>query len=112
EQLSESPSYDLVVVEQEDPRRFAGIPHLVLRVESSCVVAPSEVTGDERLSRLLDAVLTIASDLSLPVVLRRIVESACELVDARYGALGVLGADSTLSDFVTVGVTPETHRRI
>jgi signal transduction histidine kinase len=75
-------------------------------------VAPSDVTADRRLSRLLDAVLTIASDLSLPVVLRRIVESACELVDARYGALGVLGEDHHLSDFVTVGVDPETYRKI
>jgi signal transduction histidine kinase len=75
-------------------------------------VAPSNVAGDQQLDQLLNAVLTIASDLSLPVVLRRIVESACELVDARYGALGVIGEDQRLSDFVTVGVDPETYRRI
>jgi signal transduction histidine kinase len=75
-------------------------------------VAPGKVSGDERLSRLLDAVLSVASDLSLPVVLRRIVESACELVGARYGALGVLGDDHRLSDFITVGVDPETYRLI
>lgn len=72
----------------------------------------SEVSGDERLSRLLDAVLSIASDLSLSVVLRRIVESACELVDARYGALGVIGDDERLSDFITVGLDAQTYRAI
>jgi signal transduction histidine kinase len=75
-------------------------------------VGRSEVSGDERLSRLLDAVLSIASDLSLSVVLRRIVESACELVDARYGALGVIGDDERLSDFITVGLDAQTYRAI
>jgi signal transduction protein with GAF and PtsI domain len=75
-------------------------------------VGRSEVSGDERLSRLLDAVLSIASDLSLSVVLRRIVESACDLVDARYGALGVLGDDQRLSDFITVGLDAATYRAI
>ncbi|MFN8035604.1 MAG: GAF domain-containing sensor histidine kinase [Acidimicrobiia bacterium] len=60
-----------------------------------------------RLTELLDAVLVVAGDLSLPAVLRRIVESACTLVDAQYGALGVIGADGTLADFVTVGSSPE-----
>src|SRR5947207_2588062 len=40
--------------------------------------------------RLLDAVLSVSSDLDLPTVLRRIVEAAADLVDARYAALGVL----------------------
>ncbi len=62
--------------------------------------------------RLLEAILPVASDLSLPVVLRRIVESACELVGARYGALGVLGPDQMLSEFITVGADPETVRAI
>lgn len=56
--------------------------------------------------------MAVASDLSLPVVLHRITESACELVGARYGALGVLGADGTLAEFVTVGVDFETIERI
>ncbi|HZR13768.1 MAG TPA: GAF domain-containing sensor histidine kinase [Acidimicrobiia bacterium] len=72
----------------------------------------SGVSNDERLSRLLDAVLSIASDLSLPVVLRRIVESACDLVSARYGALGVIGDDQRLSDFINVGMDAQTFRAI
>ncbi|MGH4006687.1 MAG: hypothetical protein ACRDTH_00700 [Pseudonocardiaceae bacterium] len=52
-----------------------------------------EVLGAQaRLRGLLDAVVTIATDLSLPAMLRRIVQAACDLADARYGALGVLAA--------------------
>ena len=38
--------------------------------------------SDVRLQQLLDAMLSIGSDLSLPMVLQRIIESACKLVDA------------------------------
>jgi two-component system, NarL family, sensor histidine kinase DevS len=73
----------------------------------------SELTGPPRLRQLLDAVLTIGSDLDLPAILRRIVQSATELVDARYGALGALDDTRTgLSQFVTVGIDDETHRAI
>jgi signal transduction histidine kinase len=68
----------------------------------------SRISDDARLAQLLDAVLAIASDLSLPVMLRTIVESACTLVGARYGALGVIGDDRRLVDFVTFGVDAET----
>jgi signal transduction histidine kinase len=62
---------------------------------------------------LLDAVLTIGSDLDLASVLQRIVEAAVELVDARYGALGVLNESATgLAEFITVGVDDETHKAI
>lgn len=53
-----------------------------------------------RVHTLLDAVLTIGSDLDLDVVLHRIVESAVQLVDCRYGALGVLGDEGLLGDFL------------
>ncbi|CAO5242102.1 sensor histidine kinase [Frankia sp. AgKG'84/4] len=59
-----------------------------------------------RLRGLLRANRVITSDLSLDVVLRRIVESACELVDARYGALGVIARDGHLEQFVHVGMDP------
>jgi two-component system, NarL family, sensor histidine kinase DevS len=62
--------------------------------------------------QLLDAVLAVGSDLDLDVVLRRIVESAVTLVDARYGALGVLGEEGTIKQFVTVGVDEATIARI
>ncbi|MDX1659224.1 MAG: GAF domain-containing sensor histidine kinase [Nitriliruptorales bacterium] len=59
---------------------------------------------DERLERLVDAILTIAQDVDLPVVLQRIVEAAAELVDARYAALGVIGENQFLSEFVHTGI--------
>ncbi len=61
---------------------------------------------------LLDAVVAISSDLDLHSVLYRIVVSACELTAARYGALGVIGADGNLDDFVTHGIDAETHKQI
>ena len=71
---------------------------------------PADPTG---LRQLLDAVLTVGSDLDLPSMLRRIVESAVQLVDATYGALGVLDDTGTrLSQFITVGIDDEAHARI
>jgi len=66
-----------------------------------------------RISQLLDAVVVVSSDLELAAVLRRIVESACSLVDAKYGALGVLGPrGEELVEFVTHGVTEEEREAI
>src|SRR5205823_9521601 len=63
--------------------------------------------------RLLDAVLSVGSNLELPEVLQRIIESAVELVDARYGALGVLDESrSSLSNFITVGIDEDGRRAI
>ncbi|MBI0316966.1 GAF domain-containing protein [Streptomyces javensis] len=66
----------------------------------------------DRVHTLLDAVLAIGSDLELEVVLQRIVESAVSLVDAEYGALGVLGEEGTIKQFLTVGIDEETIARI
>jgi len=63
--------------------------------------------------RLLDAVLLFGGELDLPTTLLRIVEAATDLVDARYGALGVLDESATrLSEFLTVGIDDETYRAI
>src|SRR4051812_21725008 len=73
----------------------------------------SEVAGPRGLRQLLDAVMTVGSDLDLPAMLRRIVQSATELVDARYGALGVLDdSRSRLAQFITVGIDDEAHAAI
>ena len=55
---------------------------------------------------LLTAMLDVAAGLDLSAVLYHITESACALVDARYGALGVLGDDQQLTQFISVGLTP------
>lgn len=57
-----------------------------------------------RLRGLLWANQVIAGDLALPVVLRRIADAARELVGARYAALGVVGPDGDLIEFVHVGM--------
>lgn len=61
-----------------------------------------------RVHSLLEAVLAVGRELDLAQALHRIVEAAVDLVDARYGALGVIGPDGhTLSQFLTVGLTQE-----
>jgi signal transduction histidine kinase len=70
------------------------------------------VASRERLRSLLDAVVGISTDLDLHSTLERIVASACELVSARYGALGVVGPDRRLVDFITHGIDPEVHKSI
>lgn len=69
--------------------------------------------GQEQTEAMLDAVLAISGDLELAEVLRRIVSSACALVGARYGALGVLGPDrSHLMEFVKHGLSDQVSRLI
>ncbi|HEX6421151.1 MAG TPA: GAF domain-containing protein [Acidimicrobiales bacterium] len=73
----------------------------------------TEGDAQPSLRRLLDAVLSVGSGLELPTMLRRIVEAATDLVDARYGALGVLDDTGTrLAEFLTVGVDEDVHRAI
>ncbi|MEU8003637.1 GAF domain-containing protein [Catellatospora sp. NPDC049111] len=73
----------------------------------------SEVMASrERLRSLLDAVVGIGTDLDLRSTLERIVVAACRLADARYGALGVLGPDERLVEFITHGISPEQHAAI
>ena len=60
---------------------------------------------EPRVEALLDAVLTVAGDLELESVLGRVVQAGCELVGARYGALGVLDEDGErLAAFVHEGM--------
>ncbi|WP_410582573.1 GAF domain-containing protein [Amycolatopsis sp. lyj-108] len=63
----------------------------------------------DRLQGLLDAVLAVATGIELDSTLQRIVQAAVELVDAQYGALGVLGDEDGLSQFVYAGIDPETR---
>src|SRR5688572_701132 len=73
----------------------------------------TEAAGPQSLRELLDAVLVLGSDLDPPSMLRRIVEAAVGLVDARYGAPGVLDDTATrLSQFITVGLDDATHDSI
>jgi signal transduction histidine kinase len=66
----------------------------------------------DRMHGLLEAVVAIGSGLELERMLRRIVEAAVELADARYGALGVIGEDQRLTEFIPVGLDADEIRRI
>lgn len=69
--------------------------------------------GSRRLQETLAAVAAIGSGLDLPQMLEKITAVATRLVDARYGALGVLDeAGDRLSEFITVGLDDETRSAI
>jgi signal transduction histidine kinase len=61
----------------------------------------------DRVHALLEAVVAVGGDLELEVMLRRIVEAAAALVRARYGALGVVGEDGRLVEFIPVGLSED-----
>jgi signal transduction histidine kinase len=63
--------------------------------------------AQDRLRALLRATQAVVQQLELRVVLERIVEAAVELVDARYGALGVIAEHGGLEAFIHVGMPPE-----
>jgi signal transduction histidine kinase len=72
-------------------------------------VTPSET----RLRALLGAVMAISSELALDALLQRLIETAAELTDARYAALGVIDPTGLqLERFVTTGIDAETQRAI
>jgi signal transduction histidine kinase len=69
--------------------------------------------GPSQLRRLLDAVVAIGSELDLPTMLRRITESARDLADAEYAALGVLDEEKAfLEEFITTGIDEATRAAI
>ena len=61
---------------------------------------------------LFTAVVSVAAGLELGATLRRIVQAAVELVDATYGALGVINPDGRLGEFVHVGIDRDTAQGI
>jgi signal transduction histidine kinase len=89
-------------MEQAEPL----LPHLRiddLLAELQVRLTAARNTRD-RVHALLAAVVAVGSNLDLEVVLRQIVEAAVTLVDARYGALGVIGEGGGLAEFVPVGL--------
>ncbi|MBT2212694.1 MULTISPECIES: GAF domain-containing sensor histidine kinase [Actinomadura] len=90
----------------EEPARMI-LPQLQLDdllTELQARLETARATRD-RVHALLEAVVSIGGELDLASVLRRIIESATTLVDARYGALGVIGEEGEhLVEFITVGV--------
>jgi signal transduction histidine kinase len=70
-------------------------------------------TQHDRLRALLDAGIAVSSELSLDLVLQRIVEAAAALTEAQYAALGVIDpARRELEQFVVTGIDDEAKEAI
>jgi two-component system sensor histidine kinase DevS len=67
---------------------------------------------EERLSTLHKASLELVGDLSLDVVLHRIVNLARAQAGAKYAALGLMGEDEQIDRFIPVGMTDEQVEQI
>ena len=67
---------------------------------------------NQELLALHSAGLDVTSDLSLDVVLKKVVEQARHLVGAKYGALSVIDKDNHILSFITSGITPEQRAAI
>jgi len=77
-----------------------------------CSVPYHSIEDPTKLRRVLEAVLLIERDLELPALLSHVIEEACSMTGARYGALGVLNDDKTaLEEFVTIGIEPDQGPR-
>jgi signal transduction histidine kinase len=103
------------------PSRDDGLPRVVQTLSQRRLRALlaevqeriEEIVGTrDRMDGLLEAVLAVSSGLELDATLRQIVRAAVDLVDARYGALGVLGADGMLTQFVHAGIDDATRTLI
>jgi signal transduction histidine kinase len=70
------------------------------------------VAGRDRLDGLVEAMLVVTSELDLDTTLRTIVHTAIELVDARYGALGVRGEGHDLVAFIYEGIDEKMREQI
>ena len=70
------------------------------------------VQGRDRLDGLVEAMLVVTSGLELDETLRTIVHTAIDLVDARYGALGVRGHENELVEFIYEGIDEEMREQI
>ncbi len=73
---------------------------------------PTDRSRARALEALNQAALAIGRALDLDQTLQQIVDSARDLLGARYAALGVFNSDRVLERFVFSGISPEAVRRI
>ena len=94
--------------------QFPDIPRLELDqlLEQLRDRAEDVLATQGRLRGLLRANAAVAADLSLPVLLRHIVDAARDLLRARYAAIGVNGRDGQLQQFVQAGMDEDLVARI
>jgi signal transduction histidine kinase len=68
---------------------------------------------DQTARGVLDIARSVLAELDLELVLNRVLESARELTEARYAALGVLGGSRTeLEQFLTIGIDESEREKI
>jgi signal transduction histidine kinase len=67
---------------------------------------------NRELLALHTAGLDVASELSLDIVLNKVVEQARNLVGAKYGALSVIDREGNIKEFITSGVTAKERAAI
>ena len=65
----------------------------------------------ERLSGLSEASLRISRSLDVDTVLQGVIDGACSLTRARYGALVAFDDSGSIETLITSGVTPEERPR-
>ena len=99
---------------REPALTFPDLPRLELdQLLAQLVARAHEVMATQgRLRGLLRASQMVTRDLTLPAVLRRIVEAARDLVGARYAALGVISPTGGLAEFVHSGMPEDAVARI
>lgn len=83
-----------------------------MAVSGQSAMIPFSTPSDRVLLAAYRAALAVADETDLETILRRLVELARGVVDARYGALGVLGPDGRLLRFIHSGIDEETAARI
>lgn len=81
-------------------------------VETVASGSAGQGSSEDRLRGLLAANRSVVSELALPAVLRRIVDAVRVVSGADYAALGVIGADGRLEQFVHSGMDAATVERI
>jgi signal transduction histidine kinase len=96
----------------EELRFLAAIADQAATAVDNARLFADAAASSRRDEGLIAAGLALASELSLPAVLTNIVELACDVADARYGAVGVLGQDGRLEDFITHGLTEDQRAAI
>ncbi|GAA4393681.1 GAF domain-containing sensor histidine kinase [Tsukamurella soli] len=108
--MTAGPGDDLPSIDVTRDLEHLGLDELLreIRERIAAIVAGAR----NRVDALLDAVIAVSSGLDLDVTLRRIVRAAADLLDARYGALGVLGPDGMLTEFVYDGIDDATRELI
>ena len=74
--------------------------------------AEEMASSQARMRELIRVNLELTSNLDLPDVLRQIVRIGADLVQARYAAIGVVGDEKRLEQFVHVGMDDEVVARI